>query len=318
MLTRGFNKAFLRDKLGGRAYLAAFGKHPAWNDHLGLTGAQTESLALLEDVLYRQGIAAQVAAGSWRDGNGNARTPNFNHRFVWSRSRQSIVGAFWPSMDGKGRTQFPFVCCVQSEVAGAAAVQIYLDHAVKTGTQARQASGQPEVQGILERGGYDLNRWKPVTPATAPRTLPSERDQALRDGLASLAQQVVQPVRGRHNPPAGGQEQPLRLYAPHPDAAANLWFYASFLERFAPAPQVYLLITSADPAAPVDCVLGEPGPNAFFCLGADLRELPLTLPPAPSALPERSRQNIDRFLAECASGTVPAPPRRSFWPWLNG
>ena len=237
-----FNKAFLRDKLGGRAYLAAFGKHPAWNDHLGLIGAQTESLALLEDVLYRQGIALQVAAGSWRDGNGEARTPNFNHRFVWSGSRQSIVGAFWPSVDGKGRTQFPFICCVQSEVTGAAAVRIYLDHVAKTGTQARQASSQPEVQAILERGGYDLNRWKPMAPGIAPQLLPAEPEQALRDSLASLVQEVIHP--------AGGQDRSVRLRPPDKEAPVNLWFYASFLEQFVPAPPIYLLIMSAGPGAP--------------------------------------------------------------------
>lgn len=312
-----FHKAFLRDKLGGRAYLAAFGKHPAWNDHLGLIGAQTESLALLEDVLYRQGIAVQVATGSWRDGNGDAKTPNFNHRFVWSRDRQSIVGVFWPSVDGKGRTQFPFICCVQSELAGAPAVQIYLEHVAKIGTEARQASGQPEVQGILERAGYDLNRWKPVTPSTIPRVVQSGQEQALRESLATLAREVSRPAAGRQNSLAAGQDRSLRLRPSNGDAAANLWFYASFLEQLVPAPPIYLLITSAGPRAPVDCVLGEPGPNAFFCLGVDSRESPVTAPPPPSTLAERCRQQIDRFLAGCASGTLPAPPRRSFWQWLT-
>jgi hypothetical protein len=312
-----FNKAFLRDKLGGRAYLTAFGKHPAWNDHLGLIGAQTESLALLEDVLYRQGIAVQVAAGSWRDANGDAKTPNFNHRFVWSRDRQSIVGVFWPSVDGKGRTQFPFICCVQTELAGAAAVQIYLDHVAKIGAQARQASGQPEVQSILERGGYDLNRWKPITPSTVPRAVRPGQEPALRENLATLAREAGHPAPGRQNTSAGSQDRSLRLRPPDTETPANLWFYASFLEQLVPAPPVYLLIASADPAAPVDCVLGEPGPDAFFCLGADLRESPVTEPPPPSALPERCRRQIDRFLAGCAAGTLPAPPRRSFWRWLT-
>ena len=312
-----FNKVFLRDKLGGRAYLAAFGKHPAWNDHLGLIGAQTESLALLEDVLYRQGIALQVAAGRWRDATGAAKTPAFNHRFVWSRGRQSIVGAFWPSVDGKGRTQFPFVCCVQSELPGSSGVQIYLDYVARTGAQARQASGQPEVQSILERDGYDLNRWKPVTPSVAPQVLGSGQERAFRDNLAVLAREVSHPAMGQQNSSAGGQARSLRLRAPDGAAPANLWFYASFLEQFAPAPAIYLLITDADPAAPVDCVLGEPAPDAFFCLGADAQEAPVTVPPAPSALTERCRQNIDRFLAACVSGTLPASPRRSPWAWLG-
>lgn len=312
-----FNKVFLRDRLGGRAYLAAFGKHPAWNDHVGLIGAQTESLALLEDVLYRQGIAVQVAAGSWRDGNGNAKTPNFNHRFVWSRSRQSVVGAFWPSVDGKGRTQFPFVCCIQSEVPGAAAVQIYLDHVAQLGEQARQTSGRPEVQSILERGGYDLNRWKPVITATAPWVLRADQGPALRDGLGSLAWEASQSAVGHQNSLAGSRDRPLRLHPPDREAPVNLWFYASFLEQLASRPPIYLLITSADPAAPVDCVLGEPGLNAFFCLGADPQELPAGMPPSPPALAERCRRDIDRFLARCASGMPPDPPRRSFWHWLN-
>jgi hypothetical protein len=313
-----FSQGFLRDRLGGRTFLAAFGKHPAWNDHVGLIGARTETLALLEDVLYRQGIAGQLAAGSWHDPARGVKTPAFNHRFVWSRAGQSAVGALWPSTDGKGRGQFPFVCCVQSEVRGTAAVQLYLEYAATVGEQARGAPTQLEVQSILERGGRDLNREKPTVPTAAPLTFLSEQAQVARDALLSLAQAAVRSNPARPPAVADGPDTPLRLPSLTDQLPIKLWFYAGFLEQFSPAPPIYLLISSVEPGAPVDCVLEQPGSNAFFCLGADLTGLPITTPPASTAVPEHWHQNADAFLAACASGALPSPARRSFWhrfPW---
>jgi len=312
-----FSQAFLRDKLDGWACLAAFGKHPAWNDHIGLIGTKTETLALLEDILYRRGIAGQIAADKWSDPQDGPKTPLFNNRFVWGReNQQSLAGALWPSIDGKGRGHFPFVCCVQSAVNGTVAVQIYLEYVVKVGTEAREASNQAEVLGILERGGYDLNRWGPVVPTAMPWVWRSEQRPALFNALGSLAQEAVRSDQTRQAMAADGQHASLRLPALAERGMANLWLYAAFLEQFSPPPRCYLLICSADRGAPVDCVLGEPRPDAFFCLGADLKQLPVATPPLPAALPKGCHQGIDRFLAACASGRLPSPVRRPFWRWF--
>ena len=36
-----FQKVFLRDQLGDKVYAAAFGKHPAWDDHIDDVGIST-------------------------------------------------------------------------------------------------------------------------------------------------------------------------------------------------------------------------------------------------------------------------------------
>ncbi|HEY0791527.1 MAG TPA: hypothetical protein VGD78_10730 [Chthoniobacterales bacterium] len=312
-----FKQAFLRDKLGGRVCLAAFGKHPAWDDHVGLLGDKTESLALLEDVLYRRGIAGQVAAGGWRDSRGGVTSVAFNHRFVWSRGEQSLVGVLWPSLDGKGRGQFPFVCCVQTGMKGAIAVQTYLDGVVQVGAQAREAATQSELLNVLARGGPDLGRCQPVGPALPSPAWTSERTQAARDALSSLA-----PCIARSQPTfppfiADNRDAAVRLPPLDEQPSVRLWFYAGFVEQFSPASPISLLITKAAPAAPVDCVLGEPGPDAFFCLGAEPEALPVAPPPGVAALPERWQANIDGFLAACATGTMPVPARRRFWQRLS-
>ncbi len=309
-----FGRVFLRDRLGGRVHLAVFGKHPAWDDHLGLLGAHTETLALLEDLLYRQGIGGQLAAGRWRDVQGEVRTPEFRHAFLWSRGGQSVVGMLWPSVDGKGRRQFPFVCCLQSQVAGAAAVQIYLDTVERLGRRAREAPSQADVRQWVELGTGDVNRWTPATPKVAPLPLRAGEIGQWRDALVSLAQGTVEPGRGRR--PGTPAKEAVRVPSLDDQPSVRLAGYAAFLDGLSPTPSTYLLITRNDPASPVDCVLGEPEPEVFFCLGADGSDPSSILPTGSTVLPPRVHKAVDEFLSACATGALPLP-RRSFWRWLR-
>ena len=49
---------------GRYAGLAAFGKHPGWDDHIPAIGVATETLAWVEKTLYNKGIRGQIDSGA--------------------------------------------------------------------------------------------------------------------------------------------------------------------------------------------------------------------------------------------------------------
>ena len=111
-----FYKSFLRDgtgwlRRGARVHLAAFGKHPGWDDHMDDLGLDTPSLVTLKRILYLEGIARNLASGAWEHLDESVRLPEFNHLFRWQRGDQFLLGRIWSSCDGKGRMHFPMILC---------------------------------------------------------------------------------------------------------------------------------------------------------------------------------------------------------------
>src|SRR3954468_13704104 len=83
--------------------LAAFGKHPGWDDHIEDLGLETESLNFAKLVLYVNGIRRQNVSGVWEKLDSAQQLPGFQHVFVWQRGGQLLIGRMWSSSDGKGR-----------------------------------------------------------------------------------------------------------------------------------------------------------------------------------------------------------------------
>ena len=86
----------------------AFGKHPAWDDHIDDIGLSTETLVLTKQLLYSEGIATQLASGAWDQIEKSGNAIEFDHRFVWGRDQQAVVGAIWASADRKGTHPIPY------------------------------------------------------------------------------------------------------------------------------------------------------------------------------------------------------------------
>src|SRR5579862_6325420 len=94
-----FIKAFSRflgsgSKTAPALHLAAFGKHPGWNDHLDDLGLETDSLINAKRLLYLQGISQNIDSGAWEklDSPPNPLPPHtpiagrldlFRHHFFW-------------------------------------------------------------------------------------------------------------------------------------------------------------------------------------------------------------------------------------------
>src|SRR4029079_11585679 len=77
--------------------LAAFGKHPGWDDHIEDLGLETDSLILARNVLYVQGVGGQIDTGAWEKLKDEHRIAAFNHTFIWLRGDQFLLGRMWSS-----------------------------------------------------------------------------------------------------------------------------------------------------------------------------------------------------------------------------
>src|SRR6202011_2482738 len=152
-----FLKVFLRDPLAAKIQVAGFGKHPAWDDHIDDIGLTTESLVLTKQLLYSEGIATHLASGAWDQIERSGNAIEFDHRFVWGRDQQAIVGAIWSSADRKGRARFPLVICAQADFEGVRAIDYLFDPVERLGALCRETKTQEETRGAFDRAQRELN-----------------------------------------------------------------------------------------------------------------------------------------------------------------
>src|SRR2546423_14572301 len=103
------------DAAGPRLILAAFGKHPGWDDHIPGVGVETEALAHVKQAFYVSGIGGQIDSGGWEKLEVDKRPEEFDHIFLWLRDGHILLGQLWSSTDGKGRLNYPMVLCVDGE-----------------------------------------------------------------------------------------------------------------------------------------------------------------------------------------------------------
>ena len=93
-----FYRRFLRDGLGWlrsggpRVYLAAFGKHPGWNDHMDDLGLAPQP-AVRKRILTSK-ASWQPATGAWEQLDESARLPSFNHLSAGSAAVSLAVSVF--------------------------------------------------------------------------------------------------------------------------------------------------------------------------------------------------------------------------------
>src|SRR5437762_12928007 len=81
---------------GSRVILAAFGKHPGWDDHIPGIGVDTETLARVKQALYVSGIGGQIDSGAWERLEPEKRLEGLDHTFLWlRRSEERRVGKGW-------------------------------------------------------------------------------------------------------------------------------------------------------------------------------------------------------------------------------
>ena len=93
--------------------LAAFGKHPGWDDHIEDIGLETQRLIDFKRTVYVQGIGGAIDSGTWDNLDPSQRIEQFKHVFLWCGQGGIIAGRMWSSRDGKGRTRYPMAVCAE-------------------------------------------------------------------------------------------------------------------------------------------------------------------------------------------------------------
>jgi hypothetical protein len=272
-----FLKAFLREPPDARIHFAAFGKHPAWDDHIDDIGLNTETLALTKQGLYSEGIATQLASGAWNQIESSGTAIDFDHRFVWCRDQQAVAGAIWASTDRKGRTRFPLVICAQSGFEGPRAVDLLFDPIERLGSLSRNANTQEAVRDAFSKMQAGLsyavpppiggNLFSEITESGENTVLPAM--VTLSAGLKNSR------LRGaRETTKTSGSH--FRLTAVSTRPKESLIFWSAYLASQRTSPGLPYIVVAMNGKSWIDLIIGEPLPNDFFCLRANEYALPST------------------------------------------
>jgi hypothetical protein len=314
-MTRFF-KVFLRDQLHGRIHVAGFGKHPAWDDHIDDIGLETETLVIAKQLLYSQGIASQLASGAWDQIERTSQSIDFDHRFVWARKGQALVGAILASSDGKGRSRFPIVVCVQAEMGTLQALHLYLPLAESLGSSCKAAASRQLFRELLDQAYGELNAFPASLGANARSAHPEfEGDDSIVRALRHLSEVLKRSKLSSSNT-EGRSSVSFRLPAISLRASENLEFWMGYLELCARLQAPCLALASIG-RLPVDLIVGEPTPNDFFCLRAKDTALPITRTESMSHRGANFEPGAREYLESFKTGSEADPRRRrSWWPGL--
>jgi formylglycine-generating enzyme required for sulfatase activity len=274
-----------------RLTLAAFGKHPGWDDHMPGIGVETETLAYLKQTLYVTGIGRQIDSGAWEKLEADKRQEGFDHTFLWQRAGHLVLGQLWSSKDGKGRSKYPMVLCVECDQLSPSLLLNKvrpgleaLRGACKAATAAEQVASncrvaQEQLRMLFAGGAPQPD---PSQPDEDPRRF-LERAELGPDRLGLL--RVLHELRGSFGIPGdtrtpgrgGGAPTPslhfrVPMAADSQNAALLLW--SGFL-RSAISGDVPLVLMARGNADWLDVVVGEPKADDFFFLQASQKGFPL-------------------------------------------
>jgi hypothetical protein len=312
-----------RDGGAPAAYVATFGKHPAWNDFADDLGLETERLVELKRLVMQ---AIDVNAAQWEHLHEQQRLDGLRHLLVWITEHGVVVARLWSSSDGKGRKRYPMVACAECRGVGPAAVLRHVPAVLeRVERECRAATTPAEVGGALDRARAELRQWV-ASAAAAPAGDLSPADSAgrlmacpalgePRRGLTTLLYRLEQEApqlltwgrdgRSGAADGRGGAARPayLRLPAcdPNPADAAMLW--AGFLSGAVARRASCMVILPAGERW-ADLVVGDPTPASLYCLRANEKGVPLTTD-IPYTIEAAFAEKARLFLASLA----PAAPR---------
>lgn len=312
-----FLKVFLRDPLGGRIQVAGFGKHPAWDDHIDDIGLNTETLVLTKQLLYSGGIATQLASGAWDQIEKSGSAVEFDHRFVWGRDQQAIVGGIWSSADRKGRTRFPLVICAQVELVGPRALDLLLGAVEHLGTFCRVAKTQQEIRDAFDQVQRELNGLGLALPHDhSSAQVAALEESSILPALVTLSACLKSKrLRGPYET-ARSRGLHFRLATTSSSAEDHLRFWSAYLSARRTGSSLPYFAVAANGRSWIDLIVGEPLQNDFFCLRANENAVPATWAKIEGRELSELESEAKDYLQRYRLGTekFSTPPR----PWWSG
>jgi hypothetical protein len=323
-------------KVEPAVYLAAFGKHPGWNDHIDDQGLETHELINAKRLLYVQGISQNIDAGAWdkldpQDPGAAvaaiSRLDLFCHEFLWHMPGTDgpvlLAGRLWSSSDGKGRSKYPMVVCSQvNGMPDRFAALVVLPFLAQVHEQCAAATSAETVRQTIrnQRAALQTRMKEPLAggPLSGAQVAAVARHPDLGAGDAGgggFHRIVYQFVRGMaaYRPGGAGKGtvmRPEQIRVPRcgMTSAEALWFWLRFASTLLNQGASMLLLSPDQSQAPwVDLIVGEPAPANIFCIKAGPKNLPLTSD-IPYTLEPGLVKAIDAHVEACAAaGDEEAP-----------
>jgi hypothetical protein len=184
--------------------LTAFGKHPAWGDHIDDLPLPGPELAPFKQAFYGQ---IQAALTRWvrsgdnqdrildsGDADADAGLLPLDHHAVWIRDKVFILARIGPSSDRAGRAKFPLVVAAQVQgTAPAAAAGVVVDALDTLFDRCMEAQTQEEVRADLARASAAIAGALDAAVSHPPD--PTEWRCALAAGLTDAPLEVARALR---------------------------------------------------------------------------------------------------------------------------
>jgi hypothetical protein len=318
---KSFIKEFLNEDFEGvpgapSIYVAAFGKHPAWNDHMDDVGLVTASLVELKQSLYVQGVSSQIQSRAWERLDPEKALVGFDHIFIWHRPNETVVGLIWSSRDGKGRQLYPMVLCAHVIAQSLDWVWVEVVPRLEAAAEAcRKAASEKEVIVALNTIQEALRRRSVDRPPA--ESGPSARDSRLgieewtghfaRDPVAlrRVCHYLSTNVSGLATAQDGDvRSRGVRLPA-IPGAtmvkSLNAWllFLNGQIDPFWP-----VLLFMPRVGTWVDGILGEPTKEDFYRLRVAPTAQPI-ISTIPFSIGGDFDQRLEQLFSDVSSGRIP-------------
>ena len=320
-----FAREFLRDIVEEpsrpRGFLALFGKHPGWDDHVEDLPLATSSLALAKQNLYFQGIGGQVSSGGWARLAEGQSLAGFDHAILWHRGSQFIAGRLWSSTDGKRRAHFPMVAmvhCIGVPVGPSLGSILTWLTTVEAACKATRSADtvrslfercQGDFQGWLDRADHgatdDVSSvdWAITSEQLVPAV--AEVQRQARDFTARRFKERSQLGSSHRRVPASGTDQGRDL---------RLWnrLLSRTLHEAVP-----FLLAAARGQPWVDMIAGEPIAQDFLSLRATDLAIPVISNSEVDCEHQAEAENIVRLCLDPSAAGLEEPAVRPTSGWFS-
>ncbi len=310
---------FKRKQGGGeRVWLGAYGKHPAWDDHVYSSGLDTSRMTQLRTTLYSKGIGGRIDSGVWDKLDDDERVEGFAHTLVWRTIDGLVVARLIDSVDGKGRARYPLVVCAQIQgLAGAWVCGRVVERLVHTAAACRAETTQEGFTGEIELARSELRAEAQLLndagecasgEAAASRLVERAGDEAIERVLYQCRRDMRVFLRG-HVRGEKTSSRTIDTSAKHcrapacaasPGESCELWLRTLDHLVGDTAP---VMVAVPDSLEFADLIVGEPEARQFYCLLAGARALPLASE-IPFEIDPESRAWGREFLSQSRSGEM--------------
>jgi len=232
-----------------KVFVAAFGKHPAWDDHIDDIGLDTDTLIAAKRILYVQGIGGNIDSGSWGKLQENQQIEDFNENIL-------------PGLEKIERA------CV--ETTSADDVRTTIENAQKEFRQLAQQC--PPCADLLQ-----------IHSGVLTKIAECFDDGGNHEGLLRILYHIERETERYKSDAADSKKtkiltlRPILLrvpVSPPPMPEGVLWWMSFLFDKL--GVNTPLLILMPQKNTWIDIIIGEPAVAQLYCLRAPLEGVPLT------------------------------------------